>query len=264
MSLGAINQAISFLRHYVSAGNEHDVHSPFVFHLLTKALYLKSKEPVFYKIESARKQLLCDNREITVTDLGAGSSFDGHLNKRTIADITRKFAKATRHCQFLYRMTAYLKPGIMIELGTSLGLSAMYQAAGNDNGQLYTLEGCEETANLARDNFKKLQIKNIECITGNFDDTLPVLLNATGQFDYAYIDGNHTLNATLNYYELLKKYLKKHSVIILDDIYWSNGMKQAWNKIKSDPQVTISLDFYQFGVVFFNRNLTPQKFKLRL
>ena len=263
-SSGIFRKVTGMVRHFLSAGNEHSVHSPFVFKLLMEAIYLKRNEPVFDQIESIRKQLLNDESEINVIDLGAGSSFDGRLNKRSIREITRKFAKSPRHCRFLYRMTEYLKPATMIELGTSLGISAMYQSAGNRNGLLYTLEGCPETANAARDNFIKNNFTNIKCITGNFDDTLPQLLSELKQFDYTYIDGNHTLEATLNYFRLLKNHKHENSVIIFDDIYWSEGMQQAWQQIKSDPEVTISIDFYQFGVVWFNKKYSSQSFRLRL
>jgi len=263
-SSGILNKVISLTRHFLTAGNEHSVHSPFIFKLLMEGIYVKRNEPVFDKIELVRKQLLSDDREIEVLDLGAGSSFDGRLNKRSIADITRKFAKSPHHCRFLYRMTEQLQPKIMIELGTSLGISAMYQSAGNSNGKLYTLEGCPQTSSAARENFSKNNYNNINCITGNFDDTLPELLGELKSFDYAYIDGNHTREATLNYFQLLKKHMHQESVIIFDDIYWSEGMKLAWQQIKSDPDVTISIDFYQFGVVFFNKKYTRQAFKLRL
>ncbi len=264
VSSKGISQAISFFRHYLSAGNEHRVHSPFVFRLLTESIYSKNPEPVFQKIESIRKKLLQDTCEINVTDLGAGSSFDGKLKKRTIQDITEKFAKSPRHCKFLFRMTQHLKPATMIELGTSLGISAMYQAAGNNNGQLYTLEGCTETADAASENFRMHDFKNISCVKGNFNDTLPTLLEKIKTFDYAYIDGNHTLEATLRYFNLFKKHKLQNSVVIFDDIYWSHEMQQAWVKIKEDPEVTISLDFFQFGVVWFNRDFTKQDFVLKL
>jgi predicted O-methyltransferase YrrM len=152
----------------------------------------------------------------------------------------------------------------MIELGTSLGISSMYQAAGNPDGRLITLEGCPETANAARRNFKGEAFTNIEVITGNFDSSLPALLKELKQVDYVYIDGNHTLDATLNYFRLLKKHVNSTSVLVFDDIYWSEGMQKAWREIVADPDTTVTIDFYQFGLVFFNKDLTRQAFRLRL
>lgn len=264
VSFKAFSQVFRFIKHYLAAGNEHRAHSPFVYRLLTEAVYVKNPDPVFQKIEIIRNKLLNDPRMLEVTDLGAGSSFDGKLTKRTVSDIARKFAKSPRHCEFLFRITRHLQPAVMIELGTSLGISAMYQASGNANGKVYTLEGCPQTAEVARENFRMHEFKNIECITGNFNDTLPLLLEKIKSFDYAYIDGNHTLDATLRYYNLLKKHKLKNSLIIFDDIYWSTEMEQAWDRIKSDPEVTIGLDFFQFGMVWFNKDFTKQDFLLKL
>ncbi len=263
-TLKGMHRVLDYIRHFLASGDEHSVHSPFVFKLLTEGVYVKNKEPEFEKIETVRNRLLRDDRLINVSDLGAGSSFDGRLKSRSISEIAHKFAKSPAHCRFLFRLTRHLKPATMIELGTSLGISAMYQSAGNGTAKLFTLEGCPETANIARENFRNNNYYSINCITGNFDETLPVLLEDLKNVDYTYIDGNHTYTATLRYFQLLKFYCHRNSVIIFDDIYWSDEMQQAWQEIKSDKDVTISLDFYQFGIVFFNKDFTPQSFKLKL
>src|SRR5688572_33358573 len=95
--------------------------------MLTESIYDKNRDPSFKRIESFRKQLLHDNREIAVIDLGAGSSYDGKLKTRSIREICSKFAKSPKHCRFLFHVIKFLKPSVMVELGTSLGISAMYQ-----------------------------------------------------------------------------------------------------------------------------------------
>ncbi|MBL0340435.1 MAG: class I SAM-dependent methyltransferase [Bacteroidetes bacterium] len=256
--------SINYIHHLFSAGNEYSVHSPFVFNLLTQGIYKKNPDAVFTKIETIRKNLLHDKRELQVIDLGAGSSFDGLAKTRSIKTIAKNFAKAPSYCRLLYRITEYLKPSIMVELGTSLGISAMYQSAGNPSGKLFTLEGCPETAMAAVENFEKNNFNTISCLTGNFNETLPILLNELKVVDYAFIDGNHTYEATINYFELFKKHCHENTVLVFDDINWSSGMKKAWAKIKSDPAVTISLDFFLVGIVFFNKGFSKQDFLLRL
>ncbi len=260
----SLKTGLRYVRHFINAGNEHGVHSPFVFNLLTNVVYRNDKEIVFDKIENIRKKFLADNSRIMVTDLGAGSSFDGRKIERSIGEIAQKFAKAPRHCRFLYRMAEYQKPKVMIELGTSLGISSMYLAATNPSGKLYTIEGCPETSNKANSGFRENGFSNIEVINGNFGQVLPDLLKKVNTYDLVYIDGNHTYEATVQYFKLLKEHRNKESVIIFDDIYWSEGMQQAWNEIKADPSVTISLDFFQFGIVYFDPAFSKQNFLLRL
>lgn len=264
ISINNLKQAWSFAAFYMKAGNEHDVHSPFVFKLLTEAIYSRQHADAFDKIEIIRQNLLNNKNKIEVTDLGAGSSFDGRLQKRSISEIASKFSKPPRYCRLLYRLTGYLKPELMIELGTSLGISAMYQSAGNPNGLLYTLEGCEQTASCAVENFKNAGFKNIHCITGNFDLTFPKLLSEKHKVDYIFIDGNHTYDATMRYFHIAKSHIHEKSVIVFDDINWSDGMKKAWKEIKADQAVTISIDFFMLGMVFFNKGFTKQDFVLKL
>jgi len=251
------------VRHFLSSGNEHSIHSPFVFKFLTEGIYQKRDVPVFEKIENIRRNLLKDNRELNVRDFGAGSRFDGIPQKRKVKEIANRFAKSPRYCRLLYRITNYLKPAVMIELGTSLGISAMYQSAGNPEGKLYTLEGCTETANIAENNFKNNGFANIQCITGDFEQTLPALISNIKLVDYVFIDGNHTYDATMNYFHLFKMHINNKSVLIFDDINWSEGMKIAWKEIKSDPSVTVTLDLFTMGIVFFDKGLSKEDFLIR-
>ncbi len=261
---GIFDQVYRYSKHWFFAGNEHDVHSPFVFKLLTEGVYSKTEIPEKNKIESIRSQLLSDKTSIDVVDLGAGSSYDGKVAARTIGEITRKFAKNAAYGSLLYRVVRFLQPQVMVELGTSLGISAMYQASANCNGYLYTLEGCPATADQARKIISENGFSNIEVITGHFDESLPALLKQLSGFDYLFIDGNHTLEATWNYFEIAKKYARENSVIIFDDINWSDGMRDAWKKVKQSDDVTITIDFYRLGLAFFNKGFSKQDFNLRL
>ena len=253
----------AFLKYLWSSVNEHSIHSPFVFSLLTESVYLKKREPVFGDIESVRKALLHDERVIAVTDLGAGSKFDGNAGQRKVSDMTRRFAKSPRYGRLLYRIVHHLKPQVMVELGTSVGISAMYQSAANPSAKLYSIEGCPNTGQLARDNFQKAGFQSIEVITGDFADQLPRLLERLGTVDYAYVDGNHTYQATMSYFEMLKKAAGQRTVIVFDDIHWSREMEQAWTEIRKDPDVTITIDFFAVGLVFFNRDFSKQDFVIR-
>jgi len=264
ISKRSVQISIAFLRHIMTAGNEHDVHSPFVFKLLTEGIYKKIEDPAFEKIENIRKELLKNTTELTVTDLGAGSSFNGNPKVRTVSEITRHFAKSPRYGRLLFHITQFLKPPVMIELGTSLGISAMYQSAGNSSGKLFTLEGCEQTAEFARNNFKMAGFDNIKCITGNFNQTFPEILESLKKVDYIFIDGNHTYEATKQYFVKSKSHLNENAILVFDDINWSEEMKRAWKEIKEDEDVTLTLDFFFVGLVFFSKNFSKQNIKLRL
>jgi predicted O-methyltransferase YrrM len=82
--------------------------------------------------------------------------------------------------------------------------------------------------------------------------------------DMLFIDGNHSYDATMRYFEMCKPYLHNQSLIVFDDIYWSKGMTQAWKEIKADPIVTVSIDLFFIGLVFFRKEQVKENFKLRI
>jgi predicted O-methyltransferase YrrM len=80
--------------------------------------------------------------------------------------------------------------------------------------------------------------------------------------DMAYIDGNHSYEATMRYYHWIKQKCNHNSIIVLDDIYWSDGMKKAWSEIKEDEAVTYTIDTFDLGYVFFDNIMPKQHFKI--
>ncbi len=212
-------------------------------------------------IETMRKKLRKDRRVIQVTDLGAGSK-TGAARERSIRDMARHAAKSEKWGKTLARLAAELQPNHLIELGTSLGISAAYLASAVPKGKLVTLEGCPAIASEARKNLDSLEIKNVEIRTGHFDQTLPALLGELNSVDFAYVDGNHTEEATLRYFDWLKNKAQGHTVLVFDDIHWSSGMAEAWKKITADSRVTLSVDFFRIGVVFFDSRFSKQHFNL--
>lgn len=256
--------ASRYLSHLIHSVDEYGVHSPFLFKLLTESVYSQHDKYGLPAIERLRKKCLANDTEIDVLDLGAGSRLDGKNNKRSVRFICKSFAKNIRLCKLLHNTVKHLQPEITIELGTSLGFSTMYLASGHKSGKVYTVEGCPNTRSIALKNFDEAELDNIESMTGNFDEVLPDLLEQLGRFDCAYIDGNHTYEATIRYFESLQPYAQNGSLIIFDDIHWSGGMTKAWEQIISSQKVTMSVDFFHLGMVFFNPGFSKEHFRIRL
>jgi predicted O-methyltransferase YrrM len=157
------------------ASTKHDIHSPFVFDLITQVIEDNKKRPAYSRIEVLRKSLLRSTDEIEVLDLGAGS---GHMkgSKRKVRDIVAHAGKQARYGQLLFRLSEHFRATEMLELGTSLGISTIYQKAGNNAGRMTTLEGCPNTAALAQNNFQAMNMSDIRVLKGDFDQTLPAYL----------------------------------------------------------------------------------------
>ena len=85
-------------------------------------------------------------------------------------------------------------------MGTSLGVTTSYLSLALPGGNVFTLEGASEIANLARKNFETLALENIKLAQGNFDYTLPSVLYHLTSIGLVFIDGNHRREPTENYF----------------------------------------------------------------
>ena len=241
----------------------HGVHSPFVYKLFSDAI--RTSDEKFYafdKIEYLRSILLKNKKEINITDLGAGSKIN-KSRKRKISDITKSSTKSPKYGQLLFRIVNFLKPRNIIELGSSIGISTAYLASPLKNTQVFSLEGCSETAEIATKNFKKLDLPNIKLILGNFDNSFPELLNSMESIDFVFIDGNHTKEATLRYFNQCLEKTNENTLLIFDDIHWSKEMEEAWKIIYSNEQVSVSIDLFFVGFIFFRKGQIKEHFILR-
>ncbi len=214
-------------------------------------------------VEARRTELLNSPASISVTDFGAGSH-TGAGQERRIADIARTAAKPPHLAQLLFRLANYFRPATILELGTSLGLTTAYLAAADSRSQVVTLEGCPNVAAVAHETFAELHLTNISIVQGNIDDTLaPTLSALPTMVDFAFFDGNHRYEPTLRYFELCLAHRTDNSVFVFDDIHWSEEMERAWEAIKAHPDVTMTVDLFYIGLVFFRKNQPKQHFWLR-
>ena len=251
-----------YLKHRLTAKTRHGTHSPFVYKLTDEVIYDFSNKKPYDAIEAQRKKLLHDDTIITVTDLGAGS----HLNKnrtKKVRQIAKNALKTPKLAQLIYRLVANQNPSNIIELGTCLGITAAYLSKAKPEASVLTIEGCPETAAIAYQNFQELNLNNIELQVGNFDELLPKAIEEAEKLDFVYIDGNHTQQATLNYFNWCLPKIHEDSMLIFDDIYWSEGMKAAWEEIKNHPQVTVTIDLFWIGLVYFKKGQVKEHFKIK-
>lgn len=254
--------ALKYARYYWKSVNLHGLHSPFVYSLAESVIYNNTPFYCYDRIEVLRYSLEQDQRRITVEDLGAGSGF-GNTREKLVSTIAKRAAKPCKYSQVIFRLANYFQPQTVVELGTSLGITTAYMASANSHSQIYSLEGCAQTASLARENFDKLALKNINLRVGDFKNTLPILLSELKQVDLVFFDGNHRYAPTMDYFRLFLPLATEDSLFIFDDIYWSKEMEQAWKEIKNHPDVSITVDLFFIGLVFFKKGKTKEDFVLR-
>ena len=175
-----------------------------------------------------------------------------------------KNLKSKKFAQLLYRIVQYYQPKTIVELGTSLGITSSYLAAGSTTTKLFTSEGSANIAAKATQIFTNLKYTNLTLVEGDFAKTLPPLLSSLQEIDLAFIDGNHKKEPTLNYFHQLLQHSTNSTILIFDDIHWSAEMEAAWEQIKKHAKVTLTIDFFFIGLVFINTDFKEkQHFKIR-
>jgi predicted O-methyltransferase YrrM len=237
----------------------HSLHAPFVYGFYNEVIKGNSDTAQFVGIENLRSEYLRDNHKLSIQDLGAGSTIDANI-KRSIKSIAKKGITPVQDSMLLHRIIAYLNLEHLLELGTSLGINTLYLATNPSVQKVFTIEGCLETANVAEQSFQGMSKDKINLIKGNIDNAFSEIAFQTNQLDFIFIDANHTYEATKNYYNSCKRFINEDSVMVLDDIYWSEDMLKAWEEIKSDVEVTLSIDLYDMGIIFFKKHLQKEHY----
>jgi predicted O-methyltransferase YrrM len=236
-------RAIKYLKYLVISKHRrgHGIHSPFVFDIVTRVLRNKINPDIVLMIESIRKKNLSDKNIISIVDLGAGSE-RMKSNSRKVSDIASYSAVPAKYGILLSNMAIeYGRPAI-VELGTSLGISAMYLALSDPETTVYTMEGCSETAALAEQNFKAAGIRNIKLMNGSFDSLIPVIAAEGIKPGLVFIDGDHRKEPLLRYFSMISDISDERTVIVLDDIHQSEEMEEAWTEIGEYSNVSVTIE----------------------
>lgn len=240
-------------RYFWKAETRYTVHSPFVFDLLEHVIDDRRAFYDFAALDRLRYLLRRNSQQLAVTDLGAGSQHS-KTNNRSIADIARAAVSPRWQAECLFRLVDHLQLHNRLEIGTSLGLTTLYQYLPLRQSPFLTLEGCPNIAAVAQHYFKTFKTQQLELLQGDFKTTLPQALARLKRLDYAFIDGNHRLQPTLDYFEACLNYSHDGTVLVIDDIYWSEEMKAAWKTIQQHPRVTLTIDLFSMGLVFFHKS----------
>jgi len=250
-----------YLRYLLSSRKRYGIHSPFVFTLIINVLRDKRQFYAFEEIGQVRKDIRKSDDVITLTEYGAPSKT---MNcQRTLASFVRNASLRPKYGRLLFRLVNFFEPSTILEIGTGLGISTAYMALARRNAYMMTLEGEEELAEEAQLTFDQLEIDHVTIKTGPFSEQLPEALEELNSLDFAFIDGNHCYEATVDYFYQCKSFAHNGTIMVFDDIRWSGGMMNAWQTIINDPGVTVSIDLFFVGIVFFNEELSKVHYTLR-
>ena len=255
----------SILNYYWNATTIYSAHSPFVYDFIRNILnkHEENNKSIFDRIEIKRKHLIHSKESIPFIEYGAGSNVGSNGRQRKISDIAKNSLSGKWQCKIMHSLVSQYKLNSILEIGTSLGISTAYLAIGNASAKIITLEGNPSSATIAKQLFKELDLEQIDVRVGEFGETLQSSINEFEKIELAFLDGNHRKQATIDYFNLLKVKASSKSVFIVDDIYWSKGMNEAWQEIKKDDSVAFTIDLFRMGIVFFDQTkMEKQHFKV--
>ncbi len=255
---------LKYLNYFLHARHRrgHGIHSPFVFDLVSRIFRNKIDSAIVCNIEKVRKRLKSDRRSITVTDFGtrAGTM---KANLRKVSDIAKYSSVPKKYGLLLANMAAEFGNQFIVEFGTSFGISTMYMAASCSEAVIYTMEGCPASAEIANNNFRQADMSNIKILRGSFDESLPEITVTGKKPGLVFIDGNHRKEPVLEYFKKITEISDSKTVIIIDDIYYSGEMAEAWTEIKSFENVSVTIDICRMGIVFFRKGINKNNYIIR-
>ncbi|WP_291119793.1 class I SAM-dependent methyltransferase [Flavobacterium sp. UBA6135] len=256
----------SYFKFLLNSKNEHGVHSPFVFDLVTNCFYDETNYYEYENIIDYKKSLIEDKTKINVTDFGAGSRIF-KTNRREVSKIAKIAGISTYRAKLLFRLINYFQPSTFLELGTSLGIATYAASIALKNTKIISVEGCRETSQFTSNKFLKCfnleQLENIDFINSEFEIFLHDFDKSSfsdTDWNMVYFDGNHSKVATLKYFDILIETTTNKTIWIFDDIHWSKDMEEAWEIIKRHPKVTVTIDTFQWGIVFFRKEQVKEHF----
>lgn len=266
---GNLHRICAYLKHFLSAWNTtgEGIHSPYLFHIVRFVMRDENTFYCFADIERRRALLAACPDMLDVVDFGSQGSKDGKHVQRRVCDIAKGQLESPKMGQLLFRLATFMgqnekRPLAILELGTSLGITTAYLASADSKNSVTTLEGSEAVLKVAQGVWRALRLENISWQQGNIDDTL--YLYAREKVDVAYVDANHTYEATKRYADYLLPRISANGMLVIDDIHYSEEMEHAWRELKEDPRVTTSMDLYHAGILFVNPCFLKRHYKIRI
>ena len=211
-------------------------------------------------LDEYRVELSKNENKINFKEIGNNKTF-------SVSQIALKASSSKKWTSFFYELSKIKNVNNILEIGTNLGVSGQYFLKGLDEKTksiFITIDGVKKLCEMATDRFNHISDKRrFKVINGLYDEKLLELKKLNIKFDLVFIDGNHRFDATIKYFELLKKHLAQNAIVIFDDIHWSKGMEEAWDYIKSHSSVTVTIDMFWVGLVFFSKNESKENFIIK-
>jgi predicted O-methyltransferase YrrM len=256
-----VSNILSFARYKLFSWHKygHGIHSPLVYRLVRECFCAKISDSIFAEEKEARKLLKMNKAVIKANGYGAGSRSLAY--SRSVSQINKACSVPHKYGKLLYKLCCWVAADNVLELGTSVGMGAMYLSK-REGTKLTTVDACSSAQAVASE-VLGFYGRDAVFVNGLFDDKLPAIEASGLKFGLIYIDGDHTAESTLANFSRAAKLCRKGGVIVIDDIRWSGGMLQAWEEICKHKDSRACIDLWKMGIVFTDKELSREVFTIR-
>lgn len=224
----------------------HGVHSPFVFDLLTTVIEEDASYYSYEKLIAAR--LLIHNNIHSVNN-----------GEYKLEEYLKKYCFSECEDRLLFRLANRFKPNVIYVIGGDLGLAPIYLTAHSKSAHCVVFEPDERVASYSRLNIgensssgEDIHVSESPDIPDNIDFLVWGRCLSIAGKDVAF---------SLNAFEKYLPHINDESVMVISGINSSRENRNTWKKVRAHSRVTVTLDLYSLGIVFFNPKLHRKTYK---
>lgn len=251
---------IDYLTHRLSAKTRHGTHSPFVYKLTDEVIYDFSEKKPYLAVEQQRKKLLNDDRRVVLDGLAVHPNF----SKRRgipVKQLVKMLLKKPKVDQLIFRLMVNQQPESILELGTSLGVTTAYLSKGAPKSSVVTVEQHSILGDMAGYPSSVLALDNVEMLNLNLEQLRAKM--AFEVVDVICINSALPEDMVLQYFEFCTTIVNQRSMVIIDSIYLNERRKAIWTAIKHHSKVTVTIDLFWIGLVYFKTDQAEEHFKIK-
>ena len=221
---------LSYLNFLWHSKNEHAVHSPFVFNLLTKCFYDRKPKPAY----SFLKTCLRDHEKLRL---------DSSLSQK--------------NGQFLYRLHSYFesKRTLVSEATDALAILALATSSATNKIKVMTT-----TPSATLQEIVSAEAE-LDFTTTSLEEAIPASGNEL--YDFIYFDKYSNSKKLLEDYITALPSITNDSVWVFNNLHQNKYKEETWEAIKQRPEVSVTVDTYHFQLVFFRREQPKEHFIIR-
>jgi len=221
----------------------YGIHSPFVFDLIINVIEERRQYYCYEKLHEALYQIKHDKRKVFLN----GATV-------TMAKAARDNCLTENELRLLFRLANRFRPQTILTAGSDFGTTAMYMTAFSSSTQCIAIEPEQSVAAAARHFIKRFTQTQVEIVEDTFSN---FYLPDNKKIDMLMWGNSAKEHFDIDVLERLLPFLRESSVLIIKDI--RNG--DIWKTVCTHPKVSVTIDLYNLGIVFFDPKLHRRTYK---